>query len=55
MQDRVRGRSLALKLHAPAARDDGALTWRLRREFYLMAQLSHPNIVRVLDAMGAGR
>src|SRR5688572_16168269 len=42
-------RELALKLHAPKSGADAAWSWRLRREFYLMSQLRHPNIVGVRD------
>jgi tetratricopeptide (TPR) repeat protein len=43
-------REVALKVLAPAADADlQAWSWRLRREFYQMAQLDHPHIVRVLD------
>jgi hypothetical protein len=48
--DRDSGQERALKVHAPAmGHDDDGWRWRLRREFYLMAQLAHPNIVRVHD------
>src|SRR5262249_12881366 len=54
----------ALKLHAPRPRagrpapvgggrgpaaDSDGWSWRLRREFYVLCQLRHPNIVRVHD------
>jgi hypothetical protein len=47
--DRRGGAERALKLHTPSTREDSGWSWRLRREFFLMAQLVHPNIVRVHD------
>ncbi len=43
------GREVALKVHAPFSGDDAGWRWRLRREFFLMAQWHHPHIVPVLD------
>jgi tetratricopeptide (TPR) repeat protein len=43
------GREVAIKVHAPFSGDDAGWRWRLRREFFLMAQWHHPHIVRVLD------
>jgi tetratricopeptide (TPR) repeat protein len=47
--DEASGTQVALKVLAPQGGDVEAWGWRLRREFYQMAQLEHPHIVRVLD------
>jgi hypothetical protein len=62
VKDHQGGSIRALKLHAPRRRpghppppgpspaagaDSDGWSWRLRREFYVLAQLRHPNIVRV--------
>jgi hypothetical protein len=47
--DEESGTEVALKVLAPDPAERDAWGWRLRREFYQMAQLEHPHIVRVLD------
>src|SRR5688572_8733020 len=57
VEDERSGSRLAMKVHAPSGRGASAVRpaaevewrWRLRREFYVMTQLVHPNIVRVRD------
>jgi hypothetical protein len=47
--DRRTGEPLALKYHQLVGWDGVGWSWRMRREFYLMSHLRHPNIVRVRD------